>query len=61
MMEDLKIKEEKYLDKEYKNYLIKYVIDDEPDDTEDDSDSDYIPSSKIYFDLDIKYPIIYLQ
>ncbi len=61
LMEDLKIREEKYLDKEYKNYLIKYVIDDEPDDTEDDSDSDYIPSSKIYFDLDIKYPIIYLQ
>lgn len=62
LLNDIIIWDEKYLDKENKHYLMKYRIKDLYYLTEYDSEnSDYIPSSKIYFDFKINYPIIYIR
>ena len=69
LSDKLKINEEKYLnDDEKNNYLIKYEYHNmnnlSPsyiDYKERYEDLDYIPSSKIYFDLDVNEPIIYSQ
>ena len=59
LMNNLKITEERYQDDEkMNNYLILYEIKDLP---KFSFQKEYIPSSKIYFDLDVKYPIIYNQ
>ena len=60
MMNDLIITNEKYLDIESKtNYLIEYKIKNLP--KFDSENLEYIPSSKIYFDLELNYPIVYCQ
>ena len=60
LMNDLIITNEKYLDKESKtNYLIEYKIKNLPE--FDSKNPEYIPSSKIYFDLELNYPIVYCQ
>ena len=59
LLKDLNITEELYLDKEYKNYLINYEIEDLPI-----FESNYpkkTPCLKISYGLDINYPIIYSQ
>ena len=69
LSDKLKINEEKYLnDDEKNNYLIKYeyhninnLSSSYLDYKERYEDLDYIPSSKIYFDLDVNEPIIYSQ
>ena len=59
IMKNLIITEEKYIDKDKKNYLINYEIKNLP--SFDRYNLDYIPCSKIYFDFNIDYPIIYVQ
>jgi len=67
LMKNLKIKTEKYENKERNNYIISYEIDDLPKFSP--NNLDYIPSSKIYFKIDndndnesdIEKPIIYTQ
>ena len=69
LLEKLNIIEEKYLNEKIKNnYLIKYVYNNLRDLTtsnienmEKFEDYDYIPSSKIYFELKFNEPIIYCQ
>ena len=60
LMENLKIIEEKESSENYFTYTIKYVINELPSFNWYNSD-DYIPSSKIYFDLDTKQPIALVQ
>ena len=59
LMDSLNIIEEKYLDNENKNYLINYQIENLP--KFNFYNLEYIPSSKIYFEFKINYPIIYCQ
>ena len=60
LMDNLTITNEKYLDiKSKTNYLIEYEIKNLP--KFDSENPEYIPSSKIYFDLELNYPIIYCQ
>ena len=59
LMNNLSIIEEKYQDDKKKNYLISYKIDNLPKFSE--YDLEYIPCSKIYFDIDNNKPIIYIQ
>ena len=68
LSKQLKIIEEKYLDKEKKNnYLLKYEYINLRDLLQSNlnnnsyRDIDFIPSSKIYFDIEINEPIIYFQ
>ena len=64
LMKELKINEEKYLNEEKNNYFISYEIDNLPKFSRYNKDN-YIPSSKIYFELDLnqqlKEPLIYCQ
>ena len=57
---NLVIKNEKFLDKENKNYFINYKVKGLPKFNYDDK-IEYIPSFKINFQLNINYPIIYTQ
>ena len=59
LMKDLKIIEEKYQNEKKNDYLINYKIDKLPSFSW--YNSDYIPSSKIYFDLNINEPLALLQ
>ena len=59
-MRKLQIIEEEYKNEEKNNYLISYKIDELPEYSEDNK-NDYIPCSKIYFDIDREEPIIYYQ
>ena len=52
LMEELKINEEKYLNEDENNYLISYKICNLPSFSEYNG-RNYIPSSKIYFELDL--------
>ena len=70
LAENLNIKEEKYLDEEKKNnYLVKYEyniskLKKHPfllDYTNSYTDYEYIPSSKIYFEIENEQPIIFSQ
>ena len=62
LIKNLDITEKKYLDnKEQKNYLINYEIKKLPEFNSRNNSDDYIPCSKIYFYLDIVYPILYSQ
>ena len=67
LTEKLVIIEEKYLNEENKNhYLIKYEYDNLPNLSSIKyigkyENYDYIPSSKIYFDLELNVPIIFCQ
>jgi len=58
LMKDLKIIEERYQDEKKNDYLIKYQIEKLP---EFSWYNDYIPSSKIYFDLKMNEPFAYVQ
>ena len=60
LSEKLKIMEEKYSDENKKEYLIKYEFKDLPTLTEYNSNS-YIPSNKICFETENKYPIAFCQ
>ena len=60
LSEKLKIIEEKYSDENKKEYLIKYEFKDLPTLTEYNSNS-YIPSNKICFETENKYPIAFCQ
>ena len=64
MMEELKINEENYLNEDKNNYLISYKICNLPSFSEYNRHN-YIPSSKIYFELDLNQnlyePLIYCQ
>ena len=64
LMEELKINEEKYLNEDKNDYLISYKICNLPSFSEYNRDN-YIPSSKIYFELDLNQnlyqPLIYCQ
>ena len=59
-MRKLQIIKEEYKNEEKNNYLISYKIDELPEYSEDNK-NDYIPCSKIYFDIDREEPIIYYQ
>ena len=59
LMRDLKIIEQKYENEQKTKYLIIYQIEKLPRFSW--YDSDYIPSSQIYFDLKMKEPFIYTQ
>ena len=60
LMDNLKIEKEYYDNKEKNNYLIKYKIDKLP--TFYEYNLDYIPSSKIYYEIeDDEKPIVYSQ
>ena len=59
LMKDLKIIEQKYENEEKTKYSIIYQIEKLPRFSW--YDSDYIPSSQIYFDLKMKEPFIYTQ
>ena len=60
LMKNLTITNEKYLDIESKtNYLIEYEIQNLPKFVSENQE--YIPISKIYYDLDLNYPIVYCQ
>ena len=69
LAQNLNIKEEKYLDEEKKNnYLVKYEYNDinkfkkrSLDNIYSYSDYTYIPSSKLYFDIENEQPIIFSQ
>ena len=69
LAENLNIKEEKYLDEEKKNdYLVKYEYNDiskfkkkSLDNIYSYSDYSYIPSSKIYFEIENEQPMIFSQ
>ena len=59
LINDMKIIEEKYLDNNNNNYSIIYEV---PRFTKFISyNIDYIPTAKIYFDVDNKEPVIYTQ
>ena len=58
LSEKLKIIEEKYLNENNNEYLIKYEYKDLPKLTEYNSD-EYIPSNKICFETENKYPIAF--
>ena len=58
LMKDLKIIEERYQDEKKNDYLIKYQIEKLP---KFSWYNDYIPSSKIYFDLKMNEPFAYVQ
>ena len=64
LMKELKISEEKYLNDNKNNYLIKYEIEKLPTFSRYHRDN-YIPSSKIYFEIDINQdscePLVYCQ
>ena len=64
LMEELKINEEKYLNEDKNDYLISYKICNLPSFSEYNRDN-YIPSSKIFFELDLNQnlyePLIYCQ
>ena len=64
LMKELKINEEKYLNEDKNNYLISYEIGNLPEFKRYKKDN-YIPSSKIYFELDMNTnsnePIVYCQ
>ena len=60
LSEKLKIIEEKYLNENNNEYLIKYEYKDLPKLTEYNSD-EYIPSNKICFETENKYPIAFYQ
>ena len=64
LMNELKINEEKYLNEDKNDYLISYKICNLPSFSEYNRDN-YIPSSKIYFELDLNQnlyePLIYCQ
>ena len=59
LMKDLKIIEEKYLNENKNDYLITYKIDKLPSFSW--YNLDYIPSSKIYFDLNTNEPFALIQ
>jgi uncharacterized protein YegL len=59
LMKDLKITEQKYENEQKTKYSIIYQIEKLPRFSW--YDSDYIPSSQIYFDLKMKEPFIYTQ
>ena len=60
LMDNLKIEKENYENKERNHYFIKYKIDNLPNFYK--SKLDYIPSSKIYFDVENdEKPIVYSQ
>ena len=59
LMKNLKIIEEKFENNKKNSYLINYQIEKLPQFSW--YDSDYIPSSKIYFDLNMNEPFAYLQ
>ena len=59
LMNNFKIKKEKYEDNKMNSYLITYEIKKLPEFSF--NNLEYIPSSKIYFELDLNYPIIYCQ
>jgi len=58
-LKNINITEEKYLDEEKKKYLINYEIKNLSE--LDINNLQSLPSSKIYFDLDMDYPMIYTQ
>ena len=64
LMKELKINEEKYLNEDKNNYLVYYEIQNLPQFSKYNKDN-YIPSSKIYFELDLNEktyePIVYCQ
>ena len=64
LMKELKINEEKYLNEDRNNYLVSYEIQNLPQFSKYHKDN-YIPSSKIYFELDLNEktyePIVYCQ
>ena len=60
LSEKLKIIEEKYINENNKEYLIKYEYKDLPKLTEYNS-GEYIPSNKICFETENKYPIAFYQ
>ena len=60
LMRKLQIIEEEYKNEEKNNYLILYKIDELTEYSEDNK-NDYIPCSRIYFDIDREEPIIYYQ
>ena len=60
LMKDLKIIEEKYQNEKKNEYLINYKIDELPTFSWYNN-LDYIPSSKIYFDLNINEPLALIQ
>ena len=59
LMKDLIIKEEKYQNEKKNDYLIIYQIDKLPNFSW--YNLDYIPSSKIYFDLNVNEPLALIQ
>ena len=59
LMKNLKIIEEKYIGENKNNYSIIYEIDQLP--TFSKHNLDYIPSSKIYFDLNTNQPLALIQ
>ena len=59
LMENLRIIEEKYKNEDKNNYIISYKIDKLPEYSE--NNKDYIPCSKIYFNIDKDKPILYFQ
>ena len=64
LMKELKINEEKFQNKDKNNYFISYEIGKLPTFSEYNKDN-YIPSSKIYFELDLNQnlnePLVYCQ
>ena len=60
LSEKLKVIEEKYINENNNEYLIKYEYKDLPKLTEYNSD-EYIPSNKISFETENKYPIAFYQ
>ena len=64
LMKELKINEEKYINEEKNNYFISYEIAKLPTFSKYNRDN-YIPSSKIYFELDLNQnlnePLVYCQ
>ena len=64
LMKELKINEEKYINEEKNNYFISYEIANLPTFSKYNRDN-YIPSSKIYFELDLNQnlnePLVYCQ
>ena len=60
LSEKLKIIEEKYINENNNEYIIKYEYKDLPTLTEYNSD-EYIPSNKVCFETENKYPIAFYQ